>query len=51
MSTEMLLTCVTPAHNEELVSVKVVVIGKGEALGAVYYAYSVQLDTISHCSG
>ena len=51
VATEMLLTCVTSPHAQEEVEVSVTVSGKGEASGQVLFIYSVQLSSISHCSG
>ena len=50
-STDSHVTCVTPAHMEREVEVKVLEAGTGRASGMVTFTFDVQLSSISHCSG
>ena len=49
--TDAEVTCLTPAHVLGVWDVEVVVVGKGRASGTATFTYSVNITTVSHCSG
>lgn len=51
LSTETVLTCLSPSHAQGEVEVSVTVAGKGKASGMALFTYNLQLSSVSHCSG
>ena len=46
------LQCTSPPHSEGMVSVQVIVAGKGSAASSLLYTYAgPSITAISHCSG
>lgn len=51
LSTQTVLTCLSPSHAQGEVEVSVTVAGKGKASGMALFTYNLQLSSVSHCSG